>query len=75
MRLRNIALALAFCVPLVSTSYAQDKVEGAIGKKAYSARSTKHGEKRRARPMRAAKRNPHQGAAARSVTPPRAQQK
>jgi hypothetical protein len=75
MKLRNITLALAFCVPLVSTSYAQDKVEGAIGEEAYSARSTKHREKRRARPMQAAKKNPHQGGAARSVTPPRAPQK
>ena len=72
MNPRSIALALAFCVASVSTSYAQDSTEGAMGKKAYSATKTKQLHPRR---KQAAKSHPHRGGAARSVTPPRAQQK
>ena len=138
MKLRSIALALSLCVPLVSTSHAQQISKArqqrlmAVGKQLHvtrkqakqlmpilqaeepklqairNDRSLSRAEKlqrlqavheqsdpqvkailtpqqyqqlqvirqqRRAQLMQAAKSNPHQGGAARSLTPPRAQQK
>jgi len=138
MKLRSIALALSLCVPLVSTSYAQQVPKArqqrlmAVGKQLHvtrkqakqlmpilqaeepqlqairNDRSLSRAEKlqrlqavheqsdpqvkailtpqqyqqlqvirqqRRAQLMHTAKSNPHQSGAARSVTPPRAQQK